>query len=429
MVLLQNKILWVIIIFICAAIFRLTFLDLIEFKLDEARDVYEMNKFFQNPYLIQRGTIQSTGVYNPPLWYYFLALISLPSRNPQYLSFVIGLLNCVAVAFFYFVVHKFYGQFTGVAAGLLLAFSPWAILMSRKIWAPDLILVLLVPLFYFIFKITHLEGVGKWDWFWVALLLSLIVQLHVSGLFLAAGIVAMLIALHLQGVRAQLGSVLIGLAVSLVPLLPYVAYQFQNNCPDCSAFSNYQNEIKTFDSNVFVRPFQLIGGSSFQIILGDDYQEFSGKFPVINIFNYLFLLEFLLAIIGAVYIFKHKMYFWAVIPILVTSLYFITQTSAVMHYFVILIPIMILFYALGITQFFHPRGVLAITVITFIIIINIIFELSFYNFLSEKQNISGDYGPVFKLSAQQAEEKLTQFKERSDYELIKSEYWVNLFNK
>ena len=141
---LNKPLFWVIIIFIAASIFRLSFLDLIEFKLDEARDVYEMERFWSDPYFIQRGTIQSTGIYNPPLWYYFLAIISWPSRDPQYLSFMIALINCVGVAGFYWVIQRFYGQFVGVSAGLLMAFSPWAILFSRKIWAPDMILPLVV---------------------------------------------------------------------------------------------------------------------------------------------------------------------------------------------------------------------------------------------------------------------------------------------
>ena len=61
----KNPIILAVLIFICAAIFRLSGMDQIEFKLDEARDVYEMEQFCQNPHLLQRGTIQSTGIYNP----------------------------------------------------------------------------------------------------------------------------------------------------------------------------------------------------------------------------------------------------------------------------------------------------------------------------------------------------------------------------
>lgn len=410
----NKPIIWAIIIFICAAIFRLTFLDLMEFKLDEARDVYEMEKFFSEPYFIQRGTIQSTGVYNPPLWYYILAILSLTSRDPQYLSFMIALINCAAVAGFYLVVKKFYGQFMGVASGLLLAFSPWAILFSRKIWAPDLILPLLVPLFYFLHKKNA---------FWVVLLLSLLAQLHASGLFLA---VATVITVLVMRIKINWKSALLGLIISLIPLLPYIAFQFQTGCGDCQAFFNYRDEAKVFDANVFLRPFELISGSSFAVVAGED-QTF------VKVFNMIFLLEFILAILGIIYIIrKERKYLWLLIFLgVVPLLYLITQTPAHMYYFVIVMPIMIIIYTLGIV---HLGGVLANrsatirgVLLAVVIIINIIFEIFFYKFLWEKQNIEGDFGPIYKLTRQKVDTRLQNVRDHPDYELIKAESFVREF--
>lgn len=417
---------WALIIFVLAAVFRLTFLDLIEFKLDEARDVYEMVNFFRQPHLFQLGPIQSTGVYNPPLWYYFLSILSLPSRDPQYLSFMIALINSLAVSAFYLVVRQFYGHFTGLVAAIFLAFSPWAILFSRKIWAPDLILPLMVAIFYFL---------HKKNFFWLALLLSLLAQLHASGLFLAVGTILMLIILHLRGVKAHLGGVLVGLILGLIPLLPYIAYQMQNGCPDCQSFFSYQGEEKQFDTNHFLRPFQFLGGSSFQLVLGEDYEIFLAQFPIIKFFNILFLFEFLLGILGIIYIIVYKTYTavyklstvgWAaVVPVL----YLITQTPAYMHYFLILAPFSILIYALGLTYLRSVSKNLWIPAFAgmTVVIINIIFNISLYQFLSQKQNIQGDYGPIFKLNRQVVEEKTQNAKGLPDYELIKAETYLRLF--
>lgn len=418
----NRPVLWTIIIFFCAAVFRLNFLDLMEFKLDEARDVYEMERFHKDLYLIQRGTIQSTGVYNPPLWYYFLTLLSLPSRDPQYLSFMIGILNCLAVAGFYWVVRKFYGHLNGIMAGLLAAFSPWLIIYSRKIWAPDLIMVLLVPLFYFLHKKNA---------FWVVLLLSLLAQLHASGIFIT--VITFIIVITFITLKRQLKfnwkAALLGLIVSLIPLLPYIAYQFQTGCEDCQNFFSYREEVKAFDINVFLRPFQLINGSSFQILLGDDYENFLQEFSFVKVFNLIFLAEFVLGILGIVYIIKKERRYSFLLIYLgaVPLLYLITQTPAHMHYFIILSPIMILIYILGLRWFKKPW--INITIITIIIFINVIFTLLFYQFLDQKQNIQGDYGPIYRVTEKQAEEKLVQYKGNPDYQLIRAEWYVNLFSQ
>ena len=437
-----------LIIFICAAIFRLTFLDLIEFKLDEARDVYEMVNFYRQPHLFQLGPIQSTGVYNPPLWYYFLTIISLPSRDPQYLSFMMGLLNSLAVAAFYLVVRKFYGQKVGVAAGLLLAFSPWAILFSRKIWAPDLIFPLMVPLFYILHKLfldKTYTAVYKMNFFWISLLLSLLAQLHASGLFLAVvSIIVITIITVIQKIKVSWKGAGLGLLISLIPLLPYLAYQIQTGCADCQAFFSYQSEERQFDTNNFLRPFQLINGSSYHLVLGDDYEIFLAQFPVIKFFNMLFLLEFTLGILGIIYILRAQredtskniivskvgslppkagsnnnlflLIYLGVVPLL----YFISKTPAHLYYFLILAPVSILLYALGIAYLGRVSKNLWIP--TFVgmtvVVINIIFEISFYQFLSEKQNIQGDYGPVYRLTRQKAS---------SDDELIRAETYLRLF--
>lgn len=390
-----------ILIFVAASIFRLSNLDLIEFKLDEARDVYEMAKFHQEPYLFQRGTIQSTGVYNPPLWYYFLGLISLPSIDPEYLSFMIALLNCLAIAGFYWVVQKFYGQLTGIIAGLLLAFSPWAIIMSRKIWAPDMILVLVVPILYFLHQLDKAKS-----WFWLVLLLSLLAQLHASGLFLSLAVVISLIRRIRQISLIELKLGFLGLAVSLIPLLPYIWFQLQTGCEDCQTFFAYQGEGKSFSTAVFLRPFQWINGGSFEILLGDDYSNFVDHSSFIKPITFIFLFEYLLSIWGVIALVKLKKISLLMILAIIPVAYFLTQTLPIMHYFVIVLPIMILVYGLGISTIKKIGLIGQISLISLILIINAVFMLEFYQFLDQKQTINGDYGTIFKLTNQANPETL-----------------------
>lgn len=433
----MKPLLWAIMIFFCASLFRLTSLDLIEFKLDEARDVYEMVQFYKSPHLFELGPIQSTGVYNPPLWYYFLALLSLPSRDPQYLSFMIALFNCLAIGGFYLMVNKYYGHRPALVSSLFLAFSPWSILLSRKIWSPDILMVFLVPLFYFIHKV-HLEGVkahlrgGKWSIFWVVLLLSLLAQIHASGLFLAAAVITIIIILKVIKVipiQVNLKFAILGLAVSLIPLLPYIGYQIGSGCEDCQALFAYQDEVKTFDPTVFLRPLQFINGSSFDLVLGEDHINFLDEYAFLKPLTMLFLFELLLPLIGIWFIIKKNRghIFLFLIPAIVSVLYFVTKIQAHMYYFLILAPLMSVIYALSFEPLFHLRGILAWGLITVIIAINIIFGISFYQFLSKRQNIQGDYGPIYRITKQLADEKLSQYKDNPNYQLIRSEFYIKLF--
>ncbi len=439
---LHNKLFWTVLIFLCAGAFRLTAMDLIEFKLDEARDVYEMGKFWAAPsIIIERGTIQSTGVYNPPLWYYFLAGVSVVSRDPQYLSFVIAFLNCVAVAGFYVFVRKFYGQFVAVSAGLLLAFSPWNILFSRKIWAPDMVLVLAVPLFYFLHVILQgrtlnkVRPLQKWASFFVPFLLSLLSQLHASGIFLsvAVGLTMLLYVIlgrsssddsRIDSGRARMTInwkyAILGLLVSLIPLLPYISYQARTGCADCKALSTYQQGgallTPFFDSNAFLRPFQFIGGTSFDGALGTEgYQAFVQAYPFIGTLSFVSFFSFLLLPLGIIYILqkKRELLFLPCMLMLVTLIYFFTQTAGYLYYFLIISPITMLIYTLGIVHLGGVlgkgsatiRGVITITIITVIIVINIIFEFSLYQYLSIVKVVPGDYGPIYSVTKQRAGQK------------------------
>ena len=493
----SKPLLWVTIIFICAATFRLTALDLIEFKLDEARDVYEMERFWQNPHILERGTIQSTGVYNPPLWYLLLAVISAPSRDPQYLSFMIALINCLAVAGFYLVIKKFYGsriksgmtkgEWFGVAeaAGLLLAFSPWSILMSRKIWAPDMVLPLLVPFLYCLFKIviprseatsesllkeSRLPHPAKggvrndtwgWAWFGLILSLSLLAQLHASGVFLIIATVIVLFFSYVIPAKAGIQSMesrskvdpvlrrddklklnfkfaLFGLFLGLIPLLPYINYQIRTGCEDCRNYSAYQEgeaaAMPIFDENAFLRPFQFINGSGWDNTLGDEgFRDFKESYPIAGLFNFIFLLEFLLLPVGLFYIFKHKKEhrFLIAFLLLIPVLYFITKTPSHLYYFLIISPITILIYTFGI---FHLRGEkmrlhLGGVILGIIITINIIFELMFYSYLSETKVISGDYQQaVSSFGGYGATYGVVKEMVGEKQGLERAEFFVNLFN-
>ena len=412
--LVKKPIFWAVLIFVAAAYFRIFFLDLIEFKYDEAYTVFELTKFYSSPSLMQVGPPQSTGVYNPPLFNYLMIFLSLPSRDPQYLSFMIALINSISIVAFYLVVRKFINNRTAIFSSFILALSPWSIIFSRKIWIPDLILPFMVLFLYFFLKRSYLP---------LFIILALLIQMHASGLFFALATVSILLILK---IKIQIKPALLGFAIGLIPAIPYFFRQLTSDpfCIDCAAFINYQAIPKPFDIYVFLRPWQLLSGLNFEVLLGSDYLEFIQTLPVLG---YLPLLGYLISLLGAAFIIKsERRYLFLVFYLLLVPLfYFISRTPSYMHYFAILIPLAALMcgfvfsFVWGMYKSYINRILVAATFLAFLGT-NIIFTQSLYGFLSSKQTINGDFGTIFPNTREFVEDQVKDYRLLKDYELIKS---------
>lgn len=411
-------------IFLSAVFLRISFLDLIEFKYDEAFTVFELNQFFSHPYLMQVGPPQSTGVYNPPLFNYFMIAISLFSRHPQYLSLLIALINSIFIVIFYHFVKKFYNPSFAVFSSLLLAFSPWSIIFSRKIWVPDLIQPLIIIFLYFFYLIYKENRKG------VVIpmfsILALLPQLHASGLFF---LISTMIILKISKIKVDLKKAVLGFGLGVIPAIPYFFRQLTSSpfCIDCQAFLNYQKTSRSFDLENFIRPFHLLGGLNFQVLLGEDFYLFWDLLPGNNFIYALFVVQILLLFLGIVFIifYQKKELFLIYYLIFLPLFYFLTKTPSYMHYFMVINPIVILLTAFGLTylkkinQTFIFQRVIWLF---FVLIIggNIFFQLQLYNFISTKENISGDFGPIFPLTEKFVNEKINNYLLFSDYEQLRS---------
>lgn len=420
---LQFKIL-PFVIFLIAAFFRIFNLDLIEFKYDEAYTVFELNQFFAQPYLMQVGPPQSTGVYNPPLFNYIMIVISLFSRDPQFLSFVIALINTIFIVIFYLVVKKFYGQITSLFVSLLYALSPWSIIFSRKIWIPDLLQPLIILFIYF-FHLLILEKREKavLPLFFILVLLP---QMHASGLFF---LVATFILLLIFKIKINYHKAFLGIGLGLIPAIPYLIRQLTSKpfCIDCAAFFNYQETARYFDLQNFIRPLQFLGGNNFQVLLGHDYTLFLETLPFNSLITIIFYLELFLPLGGVLYIifYKRQHLFLLFYPLIIPLFYFLSKTPSYMHYFIILNPFIILLAALSfgfLWNYFKKFNIRFFIASGFgiILIANLVFNISFNNFLSYKQNIAGDYGPVFPLTKKYIQEQTSQYLFLPFYDELKS---------
>ena len=420
----QNTFFWFIVILFSASLFRIFFLNLIEFKADEALTLFQITNFYDHPSIIQRGIISGLGVYNFPLFTYLMIILGFFSKNPQFLSFLIALVNTFLVALFFLVVKKFFNLTTAIFSSLTLAFLPWGIIFSRKIWAQDLILLFLIPLFYLLSRVIF-DKDRRFS-FLIFLILTLLSQLHSSGIFL---FVATLLIFATLRIKISLRGALLGIIIGAIPTIPFITFQITSVpfCPDCLAFLKYQNTPRVLDFYNFFRPLQIMGGTGFHFVLGTDYESFAKILPISKFLIQILAIQSLFLFLGALYILRirQKYFFLLIYSVIIPTLYFVTKTKAFTHYFVILIPFLVIIYSLGFNFLFEISKrlyikIAVIGVFGFFLATNIIFQLSFNKFLSLKQNVNGDYGPIFSQTQERVEAVTSQYQNSPSYQKIKT---------
>ena len=125
-------------IILLAAVVRLARPDLTEFKADEGRLLTLALEAAAGDVPLH-GIASSVGFPNAPLSVWLYALPLLLWRHPFAPTLFTGLLNTLAVVGVYWLARRYWGVGAALAAALLLAAGPWAIVFSRKIWAQNLL--------------------------------------------------------------------------------------------------------------------------------------------------------------------------------------------------------------------------------------------------------------------------------------------------
>ena len=204
-------------IVLLAAVVRLAYLDVIEFKGDEAGHLARALQIVEAHQLPFVGSQASVGIAKPPMMSVLMAIPLLFGRDPRLASAFIALLNVGAVAGCFLVVRRYYGLRAAVVAGVLFAANPWAVILSRKVFTADVLAPFLVLYFYAL----HAALVDRQPWGWLLAVLSLGIAVSITfsplplALVLAAAIVA-------YGRRVPWGHLLAGAGLVLLLFIPYL---------------------------------------------------------------------------------------------------------------------------------------------------------------------------------------------------------------
>jgi hypothetical protein len=166
------------------------------------------------------GMPSGAGLQNPGASVWPFALLGYVTRSPASMTFAIMLLNVIALWGFAWWVHKTWrpeDRERGLWGVALFAVSPLPVLFSRKIWAQDLLPVLLVPWLWGHTKRKQFGAAFVWG-----LVGAVLGQIHMSGFFAAAALVLATLIVDRKGTH-WLGWFL-GSSLAALPLLPWIRF-------------------------------------------------------------------------------------------------------------------------------------------------------------------------------------------------------------
>ena len=244
----RHQVMWGIILLACAL--RLGYLDLIEFRLDQAQRLLRALEFTKL-HLPSTGVPSSEGIATPPLMSYLLSIPVAFSRDPRVASAFVALLNVVAVIGCYRLARRYYGMRVAIIAAALFAVSPWAVVFSRRI-SPQGVLV---PLGVWLLDALHIALVDRNPWGWVAAFAAL-GALLLTSLLAAPLALVLFVLVIIYHRRARWPHLLLGGCLLAIILMPYLHYQNVNRFEDFRTLVQNSGQRAREPRN-WVRAYQL----------------------------------------------------------------------------------------------------------------------------------------------------------------------------
>ena len=261
-------------------VFRLVWLEDIEYKADEIWTLQHVQDFWRGSELPVVGMPASVGVPNAGLsvWIFIGLSAFVPVDTPLQLTRAVELLSICAILLLLGFVR--YGIARGEREPWLwstafAAVNPFAVTFSRKIWPPDVLLLFGVG-----FLAAWWHRRRWWGGFLWGMLGAVLGQIQLAGFLFAAMFVLCTILLDCRSVRWLawfMGSVL-----GSLPMLPWLAElltMLKERVSSMSPHAFLVPHVMTADLGVFLPKFvvfwlNLMLGSGLDYSLGSNYREF-----------------------------------------------------------------------------------------------------------------------------------------------------------
>ena len=271
---------WTLIaILVLAAILRLGWPGITEFKKDEAHIAQMALDLAGGRAFPLHGIETSVGLPKAPLSIWIYALPFRLSSNPLSGVLFTGALNVLAVATCWWLARRYWGARAAWIAALLYATSPWAVFYSRKIWEPNLMSPL-VLVYAAAGLLGFLEG-KRWAQAAHVLLLVLIVQLHYHAV-LVAPLTPILLVLYRR--RVHLPALLAGAGLGALTALPFLWHVLGQQSGVSPGLAAFLSRPAALDSASLKMWWMLVTGADIHSLAGDPtYLEFLRRVPGLSL--------------------------------------------------------------------------------------------------------------------------------------------------
>lgn len=388
---------------------RLRYFGDIEFKEDESLAM-EMTQKLVSGEIATRGLMSSIGVSNAPLFIYLMAPVQLITNSPYLVTLYITIINISALVLGWFSYCKRFGRRIATLMLLFFATSPWAVLFSRKIWAQNLLPVLMVPFWYGLLvwaqsgvalndKRTKKKEASWWLIFIVAVALWA-PQIHMSGIILGP-----IIFFTWLLIRPSFSwkALLTGFLIGLLPLVPYIVFLLESNFREFQLLAHHEGS-RSFDPNAVIYFFSTSAGLGFKRILGgqgiNNLNNFLGL-PLLSLCKAAFWIQFIMMLYALISLVKNGELAIKV-PILtgvsvMAAMFLLLRVSVYQHYFIVMFPLQFLLLALGVNYLLShfPSGWQKKAIwclVALMILANFVYTIGIQEFIRRTGGVNGDYG-------------------------------------
>ena len=404
----NNLIIFIIIII--ALFLRLHNISYMEFKGDEAFNSIKALKLVNEGEIPLFSAIGSTGIYEPPISIYLLAIPRFFSKNPVMAAGFIAILNVFGILICYLFVKKFYSKRAAIIASAFYAASPWQIIFSRKIWAQDLLAFFAIVFLYFIFNAIYEKK--KSHLIYALATLGVLIQIHLSALYFLL-VAAIALITHYKKLNENKKYLFIGIILFLLTFFPYFLFQIKNDFADVRTGFEIVKKDTDFHSSAFIMPFTLVSTKGFEPVLGTNYFEFENNALRISFFDILSMGIFFLSI---AFLFANTkkssiLILWLVIGTLFLAF---SKVEAIdTHYFASFFPLYFIIMGnmldLFIKAMHNKIKPIVYLLIIMILAYQIAFDMSFLSFIGKNECINGDYGMPYQHRLDNVEKVMDKF--------------------
>ena len=335
---------------------RFSRLDLMEFKSDE-RELHRLAVKQASGQWQFSGLVSSTGLRNPPMAVYLFAIPALISSDPVALTMLPALLNTLAIALTYCLGRLFLSRGGALAAALLFAVAPWAVIESRKIWAQDLL-----PFFTILFFLSAFSWLREGRWrhaLAMAVTLSVLNQIHYSSVALWP---VLLFLLWRRRSACALKQLAVGAALYAVLWAPFAVVVLRGDAFEKGYYRPVQTSIRetpAHGAKAMWWQAQLMGYGGLDSLLGVSTRDVFSAMPSSAWFTAVFMMLIFGGLAAAVFGLRARPELWLLLLWFLLPTVLLSIHRVMFHYFIICWPVTFLLAALfgeSVWQWLRGRG-------------------------------------------------------------------------